>query len=533
MVLVLALAAAFWAGCGKNSTAPPPPPPGVIDVTAIIVNPLSPAPGQTAILTAQAEGSGDPATYEWSVSGGTIADNGKITVTWNVPDTSKVYRIIVRGATGTSSDVDTSYVLARNYEAIDTGLKYSLYPQILDGQLYYTGTSTNPTDRSFLGYHVYSFLFPTTPIDKLASTPPTINGGYECTFFPDGVLTASITDGADYIRLQPTNVFFFPLVAGQKKSISNNEFVGTTFRKDQNIHPSASSDLGMYVWQYIKVGQSDDGTQDLVNIRFRAVAAIQQLTTSEDSVFQYGAWSYTYYRNIKPMFAPHDDAIIYFVDSTETFEPCIIPMSGIEPQTDLRHALMVDGRHGIFYYAQVKVSERTIFQWNPAVPTQVAFIDDSGKLCRFDYAAGTVEVLGTGVQEFAWSDDGKIAGATEDGVYVLEPGQTVATQVFAKERPSDGVIGVNWSRGTEDERIGFRLVRKGASPAESFSALVIYSVDDGRWYFGTGRIGPPMSTEPEVSYTWMRVVFDRFSSSVYMPVPITGSGGQVTLYRSY
>jgi hypothetical protein len=240
------------------------------------------------------------------------------------------------------------------------------------------------------------------------------------------------------------------------------------------------------------------------------------------------------------MFTPDDAAIIYFNDSTETFEPCIIPMDGTEPDLAGRRALMVDANHGIFYYASVggtrtgvRVSENTVFQWNPANPSEVAFIDDLRQFCIFNYVTETVEIIATGLSEFVYSEDGKIAVVAGDGVYILEPGQAVAKLVFAKERATDAVIGVNWSPGLVDQKLGFRMVRKGASTVESYCVLVIYSVDVDRWYYASPEIKPVMGMEPVVNYTWMRAAFDPVTGGMYIPVPLSEGGGKSVLYHSY
>ncbi|MGD1049253.1 MAG: hypothetical protein ABR899_10945, partial [Candidatus Krumholzibacteriaceae bacterium] len=226
-----------------------------------------------------------------------------------------------------------------------------------------------------------------------------------------------------------------------------------------------------------------------------------------------------------------DGTIVYFVDSTETYEPCVIPMDGTDPIIEQRRATREGERHGIFYNAGVKVSEKTIFQWNPVDHTQVGFIDDNRNFCLFDYSDSTVQIVSNvgKLSEFIWDPNGKIAAVNDAGVIVATPGGAVDT-VFAKERDSDDVIGVNWSPGTSDQRIGFRLVRKGSSSVESFSALVIYSVDNHRWYYATPEIKPIMSTEPTVDYRWWRALFDS-GGGMYAPVPLsTGSGGVVLYY---
>lgn len=531
LLIAFILALVFTIGCSKDETATDTGKPPAIEVEGILCNPLAPAPGDTARLTVRAEGQGSGATYEWQVEAGTLIGLSDISIEWAVPTDPGVYMVTVRSSVGSVVSHDTAWVMVRNCETIATGIKYVFYPNLVEGELCLVGTNATISDRSFLGYHAYKVEIPPLQIDKL--TTLNVNGGYDFKFYTDGVLAASVTDGAEYLKLQPMNVIFFPYLPALPKTLwSNNEIAGTTFRKNQNLHPSASSDLDMVVWQRTVVGSTDDGKKDLLNIRFRfSGGPIRTLTTAKDSVYQLGAWNYTYWRNIKPIFSPDNAMIIYFNDSTETYEPCLIPMDGSEPDLTGRRALMVDDRHGIFYYAGVKVSEKTVFQWNPANPTQVAFIDDELKFCIFDYIAETVNVMGTGLTEFVYSEDGKLAAVAADGLYLLEPGQTEAKRIFTKERSTDGVIGVNWS--PDDQMLGFRMVRKGASTLESYAVLVIYSMDNNRWYYASPEIKPVMSTEPAVNYIWMRSVFDSITGAMYIPVPLSTGGGMSALYKSY
>jgi|WetSurMetagenome_2_1015567.scaffolds.fasta_scaffold17571_2 hypothetical protein len=536
LVLAFTLALIFIVGCSKDENGTNPVTQDSINVSGILCNPLAPAPGDTARLTVRAEGEGAGAAYQWTVEAGTIIGGDEISVRWAAPTDPGVYMVTVRASVGSLVRLDTTWVMVRQCEEVNTGLRYAFYPNLVEGELYLVGTNSNISDRTFLGYHAYKRDIPPTQIDKISGTTVVnISGGYEFQFYADGILAASVTDGAEYMRLQPTNVIFFPYIpALTKKFWSNNEVAGTTFRKNQNLYPSANAGLEMAVWQRTVVGATDDGKKDLVNIRFRfSTGPIQTLTTAKDSVFQLGAWNFTFWRNIKPMIVPDESAIIYFNDSTEAFEPCIIPLNGLEPNLAERHAIMVDARHGIFFYAGVKVSEKTIFQWNPVNPAQVAFIDDDKQFCIFDYVAGTVEVEATGLAEFVYSADGKLAAVADDGVYILEPGQTEAKRIFTKERATDAVIGVNWSRGLTDQRLGFRMVRKGASTLESYSVLVIYSAADDRWYYASPEIKPIMVTEPSVNYMWMRAIFDSESGGMYIPVPLSTSGGKSALYHSY
>jgi len=535
LLIAFTFALIFIAGCGEDDTVTPPPPPSTIEVSGILCNPLAPAPGDTARLTVRVEGQGAGATYEWQVEAGTLLGSNNISMEWEAPADPGIYMITVRTSVGSEVRGDTTWVMVRRCEAINAGLRYVFYPNIVEEDLYYVGTTGNISDGSFLGYHAYKRELPPAQIDKLSSGTMIISGGYDFKFYADGILTASITDGAGYIKQQPMNVIFFPYFAVFPKTFwSNNEVAGTTYRRNQNLYPSANSSLEMVVWQRIVVGATADGKKDLVNISFRfSTRPIQTLTTAKDSVFQLGAWNFTYWRNIKPMLTPDDAMIIYFNDSTGTFEPCLIPMDGSEPNLLGQRALLIDPRHGIFFYAGVEVSDKTIFQWNPASPTQLAFIDDKRQFCIFDYVAETVVVIATGLTEFVYSEDGKLAAVAEDGIYILEPGQTKAKRIFTKERVTDAVIGVNWSPGLVDQKLGFRMVRKGASTLESYSVLVIYSMDNDRWYYASPEIKPIMVTEPAVNYIWMRAIFDSFNGGMYIPVPLSTGGGQSVIYYSY
>lgn len=521
-ILIVLTLGVFWAGCSGDDPVVQPPPPEV-DLLTIICNPLSPMPGQTAELTVQGTGSGGMGTYQWQVGGGTIVDNGTINVNWETPATPGIYRVSVKATVGTATDTASTYVMLRATEAVETGIRYSLFPNIVDGALYFIGSSVPIGDRLYYGCQVYRME--ETALKISDSAIPRVDGCLDVTFRDEGVLTSSTLMGLEFVRQQSVNVIVFPYFGTTKRYVTNNETGGTALRKNQHLHPVASADMDMFVWQFEKVGAADDGTQDLTNIAFRAgtliTDPIQILTTGKDSIPDSPV---KYFKNIKPSFTPGDESILYFTEKGDWYEPCIIPIiEGNEPDTASRYLIAA------FRAAEVKVGEGTVFEWNPAVPTEIGFIDTQGKLCIFDYVSQVVDIVETGISEFAWSADGKLAFVNAAGISVLEPGQAVAEPIFVKERSSDDCVGVNWSPGTSGQKVGFRLVRKGASTLETFSALVIYSVDDGRWYYATPRIAS--SSDPEVNFTWLRVAFDEAGGGAHMAVPIPG--GSIVIYYSH
>ena len=160
LLIAFTLAFFFIAGCGKDDTVGPTPPQPTIEVSGILCNPLSPAPGDTARLTVRAAGQGAGATYEWQVEAGTLIGGNEISVEWAAPVDPGVYMITVRSSVGSAVSLDTAWVMVRQCEAIDAGLLYAFYPNLVDGELYLVGTNSNPSDRTFLGYHAYKADIP-------------------------------------------------------------------------------------------------------------------------------------------------------------------------------------------------------------------------------------------------------------------------------------------------------------------------------------------------------------------------------------
>ncbi len=538
----------FWVCCSKDNPTKPELP--ELQLLTIICDPLAPKPDTTAQLTAQPVGHGARTTFKWQVSGGTLIEDDSMNVRWQVPHETGIYRVFLRATIGTAVDTMSRLVMVRHVVTKNTTVDYSFSPTITETDFFFIGSNVAPSAREFLGYHVYRLDPWSTSAEQITrNTSPTIDGGYSFTFFPDAVLASVVTGGYQGLRQQPMNVIVFPFTLSPKTYVSNNENAGTSSRRNQHVYPVASDDLSQFVWQYSKVGKSEDGSKDLVNILYRKSGDPRPttLTIARDSSFQYGGWWFRYYKNIRPFFTQRADSILYFCDSTKThkvspgspipgFEPCIMPVDGTGPRTDLRREIGGPDStgFGIFYEAHINISDKTVFQWNPAVPTQLGFIDAGGNFCLLDHVAAKAEVVGSvgKIKEFAWSDDGQAAVINKAGVVIVTPPGAPDT-VFAKERPGDDIFGVNWSSGTTDQKLGFRIVRKGVLPLESFSAIVIYSVKDHQWYYASPRI--EHGTEPTtVDYRWMRAVF--YLEDLYMPVPVLKfdhTVTQVEIYHSY
>jgi hypothetical protein len=534
--LLVVLMVFLWMGCGKE-TATAPQKSADVDALSIIVDPLSPAPGDTAWLTVQPVGSGGTPVYNWRVDEGTLISNASISVQWVVPDAKGIYRVAVKVAIGSAIDTISKYVMVRDCESIDTGIRFSFNPRVSDTDFIIFGSNISPSNPLFVAYNAYQVGLQTEQIT--INGDPTVDGGFDLQFVGNTLVSSVITNYNSFLRQQSYNVILFPLRFGTKRFVSNNDAGGSIYRKNQHTKPDATADLSKVVWQMHLVGPSEDGTKDLVNIAYRKLTEpIKTLTTSQDSTEKNGLVLQRYYRNVVPMFTPNERNILYFTDTTGTFEPCIIQVDPVNgPVIGSNRELGGPGRHGIFFNSGVTVSEKTVFEWNPAAETELGFVDASGKFCILDYADSSVQVVSSvgKITEFAWSFEGEAAVITKAGVLIVTPGGAPDT-VFVKERVGDQLVGVNWSfPGVGEKSIGFRMVRRGISAQESFCALVIYSLERKQWYYVSPRI-PASAMEPSVDYRWLRVMFDVSSGGgLYAAIPtVRADGGDaVTVYHSH
>lgn len=553
-VLALSTVLVLLSGCGEE-TVRPPDQPAYIDANLIICNPLAPAPGDLATLTLQAEGliGGGTARYRWFVEVGTFfdpdpsdniaADEG-ISVLWQVPpDTSGVFRVIAVASVEGDIDSIQKPINVRYFVAVDTGRRVSLYPNLIGAieGLFFAGSNTNPADLSFVGFNVFR-KNPASGSTNITDCTD-CRGGDDFVFHPTALLGSMVTRYFVSYRQQLMNVWKIPLYIGVDENISDDYGLGINQRRNQHVVPNGNASFDLIVWQKNIVGEASDGTKDLFNIAFwNSTGYTRTLTTSLDSTTAVigpdTVTLYRYYKNVKPTFTPDERYIVYFVDTTGTFEPCLIPMEGNIPDRSKRAALMLDEFDGIFSQAGVEFEENTIFEWNPD-PTKnlLGFIDGDNILCFFypdTLPLGNVVRFDEldKISEFAWSPGGDTcAVVTEEGAAIISL-SGVPILVFTKEKSTDELVGLNWSTDPDsnDPKLAFRMIRKGKGVEDSYSSVIIWSLNDDEWYYATPRVS--WRAEPPVDYKWMRIVFQSDNSGIYVPIPV-GSSGDITIYHSY
>ena len=537
-VLGLTLSLNAITGCNDEVVVPPDPCTPSLELMLIITNPLTPAPGDTTLLTIQAEGEGcdNWAAYTWTAEGGTLLQSTGITVQWVAPAEYGAYRIqchaTLSGAPARDSEV---LVMIRQFEYINTGKIASLRPANMLGNFYFIAEegAVGPRSNSFLGWSVFQRA-PNGRITQITDTGDAAGGGsFEFDFAQSGesIYGSFFTAYYSGLRKQRMNVWKFPTLFGSPVNASDDSGGPGVLRKNQHRYPITNALGDKAVWKFELAGGKSDGTEDLFNICFwdemDGPGDWYTVTTSLDSsravVGPDTVTEYRYFNNIKPMFTPSEDNILYFVDTTGVFEPCLIPMTAGKPDTLMRRALMVNENTGIFEQADVSVNEKTVFEWNPEMDL-LAFIS-LGEIVFFDYAAEAVAVVSElgGVTDIVWAPDGsQLAAVNDEGVYLVSVGGAVNPDpVFTRERLTDGIYGITWNNDLADPQLAFRLVRKGKSEVDSWSALVIIDMTSGLWAYASEIVPWHSSREPsQIDRNWMRCLYSADGKGIYAPFPV-------------
>lgn len=575
LIIGTVLAVILAAGCEKKITAPELPP-IKINALTILCNPLAPEPGEIAQLTTLVTGTSGTTTpkYHWIVEAGSLQVDEKPSVGWKVPDESGVYRVEMRVSLDKSADTLEKYIMVRNFEELNWDCYISGSERSVTSSFYPFETSGGIASISYgndwypghpiWGYHVLinSGTEISCKTDFLIPEGDYLYGGNYFTINTDEnqILGSMYMTASGYYRQQRMDVWLFPTNGNGSPvnvTVSDLSNESEKSRRNQHIYPYGSKDMDMVVWQQNTTGMKLDGTDDEFNIGFSNRSrwssswsegqppTFMTMTQSYYIKIQKigGLWdtSRVYYKNIRPILTPQDDNVIYFVDSTGTLEPCLVPIVGGEPDTLQRRAIMVGLDHGIFWLEDVEVGEKTIFEWNPTSDL-LGFIDKKNFLCFFDYQSETVRRLKNigKVIEFAWSPDGSQLAVIHAFGVPDDPGASIVNLagasrlIFLKERTSDELFGINWSPDPANPQVGFRVIRKGSDATQSYSAIVIYADLENKWYYAT----PDMrgwSMEPIIEdYRWLRVLFKSDLTGIYAPIPVANVPDKdVVIYHSF
>lgn len=532
------------AGCSDDSVKSYTEPPE-LEALQIICHDLAPAPESVALLTLQVAGysaEGTWPTYTWEADGGSFPEgNIGISVEWIAPEATGIYTVSVTGSIEGVADTISKMIMVSNFEEINTGRKFNCAPRYLYNNLYLFGDADElgPRSPDFKGLHCYRN--DGDGVSSLISdTEEGVGGGYGLSIPDDGsyVTGSFMMEYIEIMKQQRLDAWLFPLAIGTRINVTGSEYGGVQLRKDQHVDTNQNQYGTKLVWEARVVGAQPDGSEDLSNIGFweSFSSDVTYVTESHDSTWGMvgveEGWIHRYYNNTKPMITPDENDLVYFVDSTGVFEPCLMEIDDV-PLISTRKALMVNEGTGIFGQAGINISRSTIFNWNKNLDL-LGFISTSKKLCFFDYRNESVQIV-PGIEKaehFAWSPDGtECAVVLEDGIWLVSAAGVVSSEpVYLKERSTDGIYGLNWSHNTEP-KLAFRMVRKGKSSEDSYSAIVLCLLNDGTWInvYVSPSVNWSSAYEPSIEYTYMRVMFDE-DENIYAPMPTPPWSGDPDRY---
>jgi hypothetical protein len=546
--LLLLLIVLISAGCSEDEVTPPEET-AEFQILSILTNPLAPRPGTVDTLSARVIGksSGGKLSYRWRVDGGTLMEDDEGVVRWQVPQQKGDYTITVRMSLAGEVDSLSRTVAVKDQDIIDTGRLHSIYPNVIDGNLYFISPYYSRfisederysfADFVYYGADLYRYedsTVSTRLTEGLFDDVETFHreeGGTYFGFTDDGqkALVSVFNDYSENDPLPHMNIGRYDLHGGVDEKITYNMGGQNTLNRfNQFRYPSFNSDGSKIVMQFTEAGEEGDGSQDLVNIAFweEGDGFIPEIITeSVDTVIVKDLAFPVYYENILPLMTPDDNNIIYFSNRISVldtlpnyYEPYLVPMAGGEPDTSQTE------HFDIFRDARVRIATNTVFQWSPNgdMATFSATIGNIPTLCYLNYNSLdnsiSVDITGlTKVQEFVWSPDGSMGAIIdEEGVFLVTPGGGKITAVLDKERDTDDIYGVNWSR--DGEKLGFRLVRKGKVWYESWNAIMQYTVSDDQLAFVSEAYRWEKKDEPaDIDYRWKRIHFDA-TGGIYAPV---------------
>ncbi|MFO7915646.1 MAG: hypothetical protein R6U43_08125 [Candidatus Krumholzibacteriales bacterium] len=536
------------AGCSDDDTIAPVPPPE-FQILKILSNPLSPEPGSVDTLAARVVGSssGERISYRWSVEEGALMENDEGVVRWQVPQVKGEYTVRLEIEVGGDTRRDSTIVSVRDQDVIDTGRLHSIFPQMVNGELFfispfYSRFITEEEKYSFADFQYY---------------------GADLYRYEDSTVSVKITEGlyddVEIFHREEGAGYFGITEDGQRAIVSvfnnyNTNYAMTHMnigrydlhggtdikitydmdgqsdvnRYNQYRHPSFNSDGSSVVMEYVQAGEQGDGSEDLVNIAYWEEGdgfMPEILVESVDTVVVKEFSFPVYFQNILPQLTPDENSIIYFsnrisvVDTLPNYyEPYAIPIIGGEPDTSQTEFF------DIVRDTRIRIGANTIIQWSPNgdMAAFSAAVSNMPTLCYLNYNSVdrslSIDVTGlTRVHEFVWAPDGSMGAIiNDDGVYLVTPGGGIITEVLNKERDTDDMYGVNWSRN--GDKLAFRVVRKGKVWFESWNAIMEYSLSDDRLVYVSEAYRWEKRDEPaDIDYRWKRVHYDEMGE-IYAPI---------------
>lgn len=424
-----------------------------ITVTTIIVNPKSPAPGDTILLTARivsdGQNVGDFPTITWSSGGvGSFLENGELTVRWVAPTTSQLVTIAVTAKNSVStSSTDAIVFVGSSTQLIasQAGQMFLISPAL---EFAYLRTPDIRTGIELYRYDngVVSDAVPGVTLgENFAISRSLTATGFEIQPPP-----------AQYL-VEPINVFYQDVTAGTETQVSFDRAEITSRRRHQYTDPALSSDGMMMAYQAFRpapLAVSLDSTDIFV---YYATTGRSVAVTETHGIVR---------RNYLPTFSPDGNWLMFVGEREQNneWEYYGLPISGGVVDTMMSATTRLTQTNGQITSFQSGVIQNPVKLWNPT-SSILAVVTSEGALLQatIDASGGTSVVvpLLNRPRELKWSPDGSVL-AFSDGqnLYTMPAGGSALTPAHTAA-VGDQIRDLVWS--PDGALIAYRIVRASIS----------------------------------------------------------------------
>jgi hypothetical protein len=434
MVLAAAgLLAGALTGCddsGDNGMGPASE--GPIRVSTIIVNPKSPAPGDTiqltAVITSDSLNVGIFPAVTWSANDGIFLESNQTSVRWVAPTMSTLVTVSVTATTSiNSAKASTPVFVGASSSIIASGAGQPFLTGATPDQFYFlTETATGAFD-----IYEYSSGSIVDATDPPMDRPDATTG-------ENLVIATSLTAAAfqldeepDGNILEPTNVFYSDLTTGATTQITFDKSPDSDDRKERYYNPAVSNDGNIIAYQ----GQLPTEAYTTEVDSFDLFAYYPQTMTTVNLTSGHDNPR----RNNLPTFSSDDNWLLFISDRTVSggarWEYYALPISGGEVDTAQTSVVQVTNSNSQIARVSQGVVSAPLQSWNPFAPV-LALVMTNGNLMQITMGpqGGTTAVtpLLTSPRRLVWAPDGSMLSFSDGtSLYTVPTGGTGATLIHS------------------------------------------------------------------------------------------------------
>lgn len=450
-------------GCGDDE----PTDAGVqihpLEVTAIILSPKAPAPGDTVQLTAVVVSDTvnlEYPTYSWSSSGGVFLESNQVSVRWIAPLNSSIYTVSITAQNSVNSSTLSSAVFVGSAEQIVASEAGELHVNSTGDQVYFLSSTLEPANPLFQGFgvHKYTVGVGVTPV---ATTMKGIN--YQFTQDLTLAVHTMVTRLGGTVIENPIDVVLDDLEAATQTKITTDKRSPADVRHTQHTYPSFSPDKNLITFQVFRPFPVTG------NVDTFDVAVYDRTLQREINVTgTHGKRR----KNFFPSFSSDGNWLVFISNRTGQlqWELYGLPVSGGAVATDSADVVRLTDTGGSI--AADLIPAKPLKAWNPNSAYPTIAIKDANKFLRLvdvNTLSNVTVTLPAEAFAFEWSPSGEyLAISTKVNMYLLDftGGVPGSADLIVQGKAGDVISGITWS--SDNNYISFIVSRSGNMWYEAF-----------------------------------------------------------------